>query len=87
MKDLGMKDQIMDTNTLTPSEIINILTSDDLRIKVRKIFSKWSARIDQCAMQEVGPIELRRMEVLAAEEIIKTVAEEIMVKPEVNDEH
>ena len=56
-------------------EIIEALTANDLRGQVRALFSKWFAHIEQEAMQRraPSPLELRRMELQAAEELIAKV--------------
>lgn len=64
---------------LTPAEVIDALKANDLRARVRAIFSRWSGAIEQIqqdAMERrhAGPVEWRRMELMAAEEIIAIVA-------------
>jgi hypothetical protein len=63
---------------MTSFEVITALQADDLRNRVRGIFSKWHATIEQDAQQRKpgGPIEWRRMELQAAEEIIKLIQSE-----------
>ena len=61
---------------LTPSEILTAMRADDLRAKVRNLLCDWSGLIDQASMQDIAPIELRRMELSAAEEIIAAVIHE-----------
>ena len=60
---------------MTPREIIDALQSNDLRAKVRAVLSKWHGIIEQDGQQRKpgGPVEWRRMELRAAEEIIALV--------------
>lgn len=56
-------------------EIADAMKADDLRAKVRHIFQDWSAKIEQASQQRNPPsvLEIRRMELIAAEQIIEAV--------------
>ena len=59
----------------TDQEVINEITSPSLLNKARQKFSFWSGRIDQAQRQRVplSPVELRRMELQAVEDIAATL--------------
>ena len=61
---------------MIPEEIIAAMNAGDVRARVRFIFSMWSARIDAANRhpKAPSPIEIRRMELQAAEEIMKEIA-------------
>lgn len=54
---------------MTDREVLDALDTKDIRAKIRFAFSAWSGRIQQAQWLPEGlpPIELRRMELEAAE--------------------
>ena len=63
---------------LTPEQVIEALKSGDLRAKVRLVLTQYHGKVEQDAQQRKpgGPIEWRRMELHAAEDIIALIAGE-----------
>lgn len=62
---------------MTAAEVVAELRSDSTLNKVRAIFSKWSATIENAGLQRkpLSPVEARRMELNAAAEILDAMAE------------
>lgn len=55
----------------TPEEIVQELRSDSLLNRVRRVFSAECGRMEQIhAQEQVGPVEMRRMEFEAAQKLI-----------------
>jgi hypothetical protein len=59
-------------NRMTDAEILKHLGTSSNLNEARKKFSSWTARIEQALSQAtpISPIELRRMEFEAVEEIV-----------------
>lgn len=55
---------------LTPSGILTAMNADDLRGKIRNLLCDWHGLLDRAFEENISPIERRRMELVAAEEII-----------------
>lgn len=65
-----------DIDMLSDREVIELLQSDTLIAKVRRLFSQGCAEIEQACAQRnpPGPVEIRRMELKIADNIYKLFA-------------
>jgi hypothetical protein len=61
-----------DPKAWSDSKVVKEMQRDTRINRVRKMFSGWSAKIEQAGQQRtpLSPIERRRMEFLAAKELI-----------------
>ncbi len=59
---------------MTNAEVMKELGSLSRLNKARQKFSSWSARIEQRSMQGLPPVEMRRMEFEAVQDIVATYA-------------
>jgi hypothetical protein len=67
---------VVDIDMLSDREVIDLLQSDTLIAKVRRLFSQGYAEIEQATQQRnpPSPVELRRMELKIADNIYKLFA-------------
>jgi hypothetical protein len=71
----GKGEHVKKAKDMTGVEVVEALGDSDVRAKVRLLFSNWCGRIESAGNQQKGlpPVELRRMELEAAEEIIALI--------------